>query len=91
MELKLYNYLRKEGLTHQDVDFRETVYQDKLELYDTTLGLDVDILSAVQKHLKTYNTYLKSNQQQEVTLRYYQILALYFSELYLTKKEEHAA
>lgn len=89
MELKLYNYLRKEGLTHPDVDFRETVYQDKLELYDATLGLDVDILNSVQKHLKTYNTYLKSNQQQEVTLRYYQILALYFTELYLTKKEEH--
>jgi len=89
MELKLYNYLRKEGLTYPDIDFRETVNQDKLELYDTTLGLDVDILSGVQKHLKTYNTYLKSNQQQEVTLRYYQILALYFSELYLTKKEEH--
>ena len=89
MELKLYNYLRKEGLTHPDVDFRETVYQDKLELYDSTLGLDYDILSSVQKQLKTYNTYLKSNQQQEVTLRYYQILALYFTELYLTKKEEH--
>lgn len=89
MELKLYNYLRKEGLTHTDVDFRETVYQDKLELYDTTLGLNVAILSTVQKHLKTYNTYLKTNQQQEVTLRYYQILALYFTELYLIKKEEH--
>lgn len=89
MELKLYNYLRKEGLTHPDVDFRETVYQDKLELYDATLGLDVDILNRVQKHLKTYNTYLKTNQQQEVTLRYYQILALYFTELYLTNKEEH--
>lgn len=89
MELKLYNYLRKEGLTHPDVDFRETVYQDKLELYDRTLGLEVDVLSSVQKHLKTYNTYLKSNQQQEVALRYYQILALYFTELYLTKKEGH--
>jgi hypothetical protein len=89
MELKLYNYLRKEGLTHPDVDFRETVYQDKLELYDTTLGLDNAILNSVEKHLKTYNTYLKSNQQKEVTLRYYQILALYFTELYLTKKEEH--
>jgi hypothetical protein len=89
MELKLYNYLRKEGLTHPNVDFRETVYQDKLELYDTTLGLDNDILNNVQKHLKTYNTYLKNNQEQEVTLRYYQILALYFTELYLQKKEEH--
>jgi hypothetical protein len=89
MELKLYNHLRKEGLAHPDVDFRETVYQDKLELYDTTLGLDNDILSSVQKHLKSYNAYLKSNQEQEVTLRYYQILALYFTELYLTKKDEH--
>ena len=53
MELKLYNYLRKEGLTNPDVDFRETIYQDKLELYDTTLGLDDDILNSVQKHLKT--------------------------------------
>ncbi|WP_033959057.1 DEAD/DEAH box helicase family protein [Psychroserpens jangbogonensis] len=89
MELKLYNHLRKQGLTHPDVDFRETVYQDKLELYDTTLGLDNDILSSVQKHLKTYNAYLKSNQEQEVNLRYYQILALYFTELYLAKKDEH--
>lgn len=89
MELKLYNALRKEGLTHPNVNFRETVYQDKLELYDTTLGLDIDILNSVQKHLKTYNTYLKTNKKQEVTLRYYQILALYFTELYLTKKEGH--
>jgi len=89
MELKLYNYLRKEGLTHPDVDFRETVYQDRLEQYDTTLGLDNTILNSVEKHLKTYNTYLKTNQQEEVSLRYYQILALYFTELYLQKKEEH--
>ena len=89
MELKLYNYLRKEGLTYPDVDFRETVYQDKLEQYDATLGLDNHILNSVQKYLKVYNTYLKTNQQQEVTLRYYQILALYFTELYLKTQDEH--
>jgi len=89
MELKLYNYLRKEGLTHPDVDFRETIFQEKLEQFDLTLGLDNDILNTVKKHLKTYNSYLKTSQQQEVTLRYYQILALYFTELYLNKKEEH--
>ena len=89
MELKLYNYLRKEGLTHPDVDFRETIYQEKLEQFDTTLGLDNNILNSVQKHLKTYNTFLKTTQKEEVTLRYYQILALYFTELYLQKKEEH--
>ena len=89
MELKLYNYLRKEGLTNSGVDFRETVYQDKLEAFDTTLGLEKDILDSVKTHLKTYNYYLKTNQLQEVTLRYYQILALYFTELYLQKKDEH--
>lgn len=38
MELKLYNYLRKEGLTNPDVDFRETTFQEKLEQFDLTLG-----------------------------------------------------
>lgn len=89
MELKLYNYLRKEGLTDPDVDFRETIYQEKLEQFDAALGLDTKILNSVQKHLKTYNTFLKINQKEEVTLRYYQILALYFTELYLQKKEEY--
>ena len=89
MELKLYNYLRKEGLTHPDVDFRESVYQDRLEQYDTTLGLDNTILNSVEKHLKTYNTYLKTTQQEEVSLRYYQILALYFTELYLNIQDDH--
>jgi len=89
MELKLYNYLRKEGITQPDVDFSETIYQEKLEQFDTTLGLDNKILNSVQKHLKTYNTFLKTVQNEEVTLRYYQILALYFTELYLQKKEEY--
>lgn len=89
MELKLYNYLRKEGLTHPDVDFRETIYQEKLEQFDATLGLDNNILNSLQKHLKVYNAFLKTVQKEAVTLRYYQILALYFTELYLQKKEEH--
>ncbi|PNQ72795.1 hypothetical protein C1T31_09805 [Hanstruepera neustonica] len=89
MELKLYDYLRKEGINNPDADFREETYQNKVEQFDTTLGLNNDILDTVKKYLKTYNTYLKSNQQQEVSLRYYQILALYYTELYFQKRDEH--
>jgi len=89
MELKLYNYLRKKGINNPDADFREETYQNKVEQFDTTLGLDNDILNTVKKYIKTYNTYLKNNQQQEVSLRYYQILALYYTELYFQKRNEH--
>lgn len=89
MELKLYNYLRKEGINNPDADFREETYQNKLEQFDTTLGLDDTILDKIKKYLKTYNTYLKSNHQKEVSLRYYQILALYYTELYLQKRDDH--
>ncbi len=89
MDLKLYNHLRKEGLTNADVDFRETLYQNKLELFDKSLGLDNDILTTIKGYLKVYNSFLKANNQIDVSLRYYQILALYFSELYFQKKDEH--
>ncbi len=89
MELKLYNYLRKEGINNPDADFREETYQNKVEQFDTTLGLNNDILNTVKKYIKTYNSYLKSNQQQEVSLRYYQILALYYTELYFQKRNDH--
>jgi hypothetical protein len=89
MELKLYNYLCREGLKNPDVDFRETIFQSKLEDFDKSLGLDNDILNNIKSYLKFYNNFLKSINQKEVTLRYYQILALYYSELYFDKKEEH--
>ena len=86
MELKLYNYLRSVGSTNTDVDFRDSIYQEKLERFDKDLGLDNDLLDKIKKYLKTYNEYLKSNLLPEVSLRYYQILSLYYSELYFTKR-----
>ena len=88
MELKLYNYLRNGGLTNEVVDFREETWQEKLEVYDKTLGLDHEILSEIRKHLKTYNAFLKSVHKAEVQLRYYQILSLYFSALYFVKRSD---
>jgi hypothetical protein len=89
MELKLYNYLRKVGLTNDMVDFRETIYQEKLEKFDTSIGLDTKILNKVKNLLEVYNRYLKSTKTDEVKLRYYQILSLYFTQLYLEKKDQH--
>jgi len=89
MELKLYNYLRSVGSTNTDVDFRDSIYQEKLERFDKDLGLDNDLLDKIKKYLKTYNEYLKSNLLPEVSLRYYQILSLYYSELYFNKRNEH--
>jgi len=90
MELKLYDYLRKEGFANPDIDFRETIYQEKLEQFDNSLGLDNSILNKINGYLKTYNTFLKLYTLAEVQLRYYQILALYFTELYLQKKSSPA-
>lgn len=89
MELKLYNYLRREGQPSDIVDFREETYQTRLENYDLTLGLDADILSDIQSHLRLYNKYLTTQHRDEVRLRYYQILALYYTALYFRKRDEH--
>lgn len=89
MELNLYNYLRREGLTNQIVDFREEKWQKKLEAYDVNLGLDTNILSNIKGHLKTYNSFLESQQSVEVNLRYYQILSLYFSKIYFNKRLDY--
>ncbi|NOU60579.1 DEAD/DEAH box helicase family protein [Marinifilum caeruleilacunae] len=88
MELRLYNYLRSVGLKNTDVDFRDSIYQDRLENFDKNLGLDNKLLDKIKKYLKTYNEYLKSNFKPEVSLRYYQILSLYYSELYFNKRNE---
>ena len=89
MELKLYHYLRREGQHDEIVDFREKAYQDRLENYDTTLGLDNDLLSDVKAHLRLYNKFLATQNRDEVRLRYYQILALYYTALYFKKRDDH--
>ena len=88
METKLYNHLSK-SLLEKDIDFLNPEIQKKIEdLKQNTLGLDENYLKKIISYLKTYNSFLTSNWKSEVSLRYYQILALYFSEMYFNKSDE---
>jgi hypothetical protein len=89
MDLALYQHIRKHFVA-ESVDLFDTIIQVKIEAYDATIGLDTDILDSVKKYLKAYNDYLKAIKAKEVTLRYYQILAIYFTEAYFVNKTSKA-
>ena len=85
METKLYNYLKK-YLSEKDIDFSNSEIQKKIEnLKQNSLWLDENYLKKIINYLKIYNSFLVSIWKKEVSLRYYQILALYFSEMYFDK------
>lgn len=86
MELKLYQHIRKHFLK-ETIDLFDKSTQEKIEAFDASIGLDEKILDAVKKYLKTYNTYLEAQKQNKVTLRYYQILAIYFTEVFFRSKD----
>ena len=85
MELKLYNHIRK-NFFKDTIDLFDKSTQEKIEAYDASIGLDEAILATVKKYLKDYNRYLEAHKQNKVYLRYYQILALYFTEVYFFHK-----
>ncbi|WP_347273117.1 DEAD/DEAH box helicase family protein [Candidatus Kuenenia sp.] len=85
MELKLYQHIRRHFLK-ETIDLFDKFTQEKIEAYDASIGLDEKILDAVKKYLKAYNTYLETHKQQKVTLRYYQILAIYFTEVFFRQR-----
>lgn len=86
MELKLYQHIRKHFLK-ETIDLFDKSTQEKIEAFDAAIGLDEKILDAVKKYLKAYNTYLEAHKQNKVTLRYYQILAVYFTEVFFRNRE----
>jgi hypothetical protein len=86
MELKLYQHIRKHFLK-ETIDLFDKSTQEKIEAFDASIGLDEKILETVKKYLKAYNTYLESQKQNKVTLRYYQILAIYFTEVFLRNRD----
>lgn len=87
MELKLYNHIRRNFLK-ADIDLFDKITQEKIEAYDNTIGLDEAIVDKIKKYCKDYNRYLETQNIEKVVLRYYQILALYFTEVYLQNKSE---
>jgi hypothetical protein len=86
MELKLYKHIRKHFLK-ETIDLFDKSTQAKIEAFDASIGLDEKILDAVKKYLKAYNTYLEAQKQNKVTLRYYQILAIYFTEVFFRNRD----
>lgn len=86
MELKLYRYIRKHFLK-ETIDLFDKSTQEKIEAFDASIGLDEKIFDAVKKYLKAYNTYLEAQKQNKVTLRYYQILAVYFTEVFFRNRD----
>lgn len=89
MDLALYQHIRKH-FVNESVDLFDPTTQSKIEAYDASIGLHKDILDSVKKYLKAYNDYLKSIKAKEVTLRYYQILAIYFTEAYFLNRTSKA-
>ncbi len=81
MELKLYQHIRKYYIK-ETIDLFDKSTQEKIEAFDASIGLDEKILDSVRRYLKAYNTYLEAHKQNKVTLRYYQILAIYFTEVF---------
>lgn len=86
MELKLYQHIRKHFLK-ETIDLFDKSTQEKIEAFDASIGLDGKILNAVKKYLKAYNTYLIAHKLNKVSLRYYQILAIYFTEVFFKNKK----
>lgn len=85
MELKLYKHIRKEFFS-EGLDLFDKSTQQKIEAYDKSAGLDEKILDSVKGYLKDYNRFLETQQIEKVKLRYYQLLALYFTEAYFRNR-----
>ena len=85
MDLKLYKYIRQHFLKG-GIDLFDLVTQGKIEAYDASIGFDVKALEAIKQYLKDYNRYLETQKVEKVTLRYYQIMALYFTEVFFRNR-----
>lgn len=86
MDLNLYNQLKKTIFAnYPDLDLSSEFVQKKIEGFDNEI-LEDGIARQVKKYLQEYNKYLLTQGQKEVKLRYYQILALYFTEYFLQAK-----
>lgn len=94
MDLELYNNIKRDFIgfdkSGTDVDFFDETIQKKIENYDRDIGLREEILDRIKKYLKDYNKYLQGEGLSTVNLRYYQILALYFTEAYLQNLDKEA-
>src|SRR5687768_16206316 len=89
MELKLYQHIRKSFL-REGIDLFDKSTQEKIEAYDKAIGLDEITLDSIKQYLKEYNHFLETIEKKpKVKLRYYQLLALYFTETYFRNRDSN--
>jgi superfamily II DNA or RNA helicase len=81
MELKLNTHI-KENYINCNIDFPNSEIQKLIESYNTSIGLDKNVMESVKYYVNIYNSYLSTKNIKEKELRYYQILAIYYTEVY---------
>ncbi len=87
METKLFNYIKTHFFDNA-LDFKLEHNQKFLEnLWENKLQLNEEYLKNIYKYLNIYNKFLREKWEKEISLRYYQILALYYSEVYFENKD----
>lgn len=82
MELKLYNRLKEQ--IYQGLDFDARRNASKIEEYSNEIILEPAYLDKIKEYSYRYNDLIGRNFK----LRYYQILALYFTEFFFNNRTE---
>lgn len=82
MELKLYNKLKE--LIYQGLDFDARRNASKIEEYSNEIILEPILLDKIKEYSYRYNDLIG----REFKLRYYQILALYFTDYFFDNRNE---
>ena len=82
MDLHLYDYLQEKFARYAgELDPREESVQELIEAYNPEV-LESGLARRINQYLEKYNRYRVHAGLEAVKLRYYQILALYYTELY---------
>ena len=82
MNLELYQYLQQEFAKYAgDLNVREETTQKRIEAYDPEI-FESGLALRLNGYLTDYNRYRQKSGWAPLKLRYYQILALYYTELY---------
>src|SRR6266516_2832501 len=81
VEPKLYELLRQQCFESFGIDISKPEAQGKIEAYDEAILTDKKIIERIKRSLNSYNKLTK----QQIKLRFYQVLALYYTEYFFDK------
>ncbi|MFT4244684.1 MAG: DEAD/DEAH box helicase family protein, partial [Candidatus Woesearchaeota archaeon] len=87
--LKLYNHIKDKLFNSIGIDskvFEEETFQKEIEKLNPDY-LPKKHINSIKQYLKIYNDFLKT-QNISINLRYYQVLAIVFTQYYLFEKDD---